>query len=98
MKKSIYESEFINEFDNYNRSENFSRAGRKALFGYLQDLEESTGSEVELDIIALCGEYSEYENFEALQSDYTGIESMEELEDQTTVIMTNDEAFIIQNF
>jgi len=97
MKKIISENEFVQSFDEYNRSENFSRAGRIALFAYLENYEEETGEEMELDIIALCCEYTEYENLEELQGNYS-VESMEELEQNTSVIMIDSESFIIQDY
>ncbi len=97
MYKSISEFDFVDAFAKLDRDENFSYEGKKALFSYLEQLEEDTGKKIELDIIALCCEYSEYKNLEELQKDYD-IESMEELEEKTTVIMINDESFIIQEF
>ena len=95
MKKTISKSEFIKEFDEHNRGDNFSIQGREALFNYLESLEEDTGSEIELDIIAICCEYSEYDNFEELKKDYD-IEDMKELEENTSVIIINSDSFIIQ--
>lgn len=60
MKKTINFYEFEQEFIGYNRGNNFSYAGKKALFDYLEDLESDTGKEIELDVIALCCEYTEY--------------------------------------
>jgi len=36
-----------------NRKTNFSYEGLEILFEYLEELEESTGEEIELDVIAL---------------------------------------------
>ena len=41
------------------RMDNFSREGLELLFEYLEEYEDSCGVEVELDVIALCCEYSE---------------------------------------
>ncbi len=100
MKQSINESQFIQAFDNMNRSNNFSYEGRQALFEYLEDYEASTGEEIELDIIALCCEYTEYESLEEFQKDYNkeDYESIEDIEDSTQVIHIDDESFIIQQF
>ena len=98
MKTTISKNEFVQMFNDYNRADNFTVAGREALYDYLTQLEEDCGMEIELDIIALCCEYSEYENLEELQANYTDIEDMEELEQNTTVIMIDDESFIIQDF
>jgi hypothetical protein len=52
-----------------------------------------------LDIVALCCDYTEYENLAELQKNYTDIKSMNELADNTMVItIPNSEAFIIQNY
>ncbi|HUX92461.1 MAG TPA: hypothetical protein VMV36_01550 [Ignavibacteriaceae bacterium] len=98
MKKSINKSEFRSEFTNYNRSKNFSYEGLGALFDFLEELEESTGTDQELDVIALCCDFTEYENLEELQQNYNDIETLEDLENNTTVIKVDDERFIIQNY
>lgn len=97
MKKTISQREFIDAFETMDRANNFSYEGRKALFDYLERLEEDTGTEMELDVIAICCDFTEYENFEELQNDYN-VEDMEELEQNTIVIHIDDESFIIQNY
>ncbi len=78
---------------------NFSYEGKKALFEYLENYEEETGEQIELDIVALCCEYTEYENFEDLQANYNDIKNMEDLEDHTQVIkVEGTERIIIQAF
>ncbi len=98
MKQTVNFSEFCDRFRDMNRNENFTYDGKRALFDYLEEYEESTGEEVELDIIALCCEYTEYENLKELQENYSDIESIEELRDHTTVIMIDDDRFIIQDY
>ena len=95
MKKTINQYDFSDAFEKMGRDNNFSYEGKKALFNYLEELEEGTGEEMELDVIAICCEYTEYENLEELQKDYD-VENIEELEQNTTVIMIDDESFIIQ--
>jgi len=99
MKKTINENDFIRAFEDMNRKENFSREGLCALFEYLEGYESDCGTEVELDVIALCCEYSEYENLAEFQKDYgKEYESMRDIEDATQVIKIDDESFIIQQF
>ena len=99
MKKSISKYEFIEEFKNMNREENFSYEGRLALFDYLEEYEEATGEEIELDIIALCCEYTEYENLEEFNDNYgKDCKSLEDIEYYTQVIPVTNERFIIQDF
>ena len=59
MKQTISKSAFIDEFRVVDRLENFSYEGRELLFDYIEELEDSTGEEYELDAIALCCEFSE---------------------------------------
>jgi uncharacterized alpha/beta hydrolase family protein len=65
MMQTIGFNQFVDAFHNMNRKENFSYDGLRALFDYLEEYEESTRKPYELDVIALCCEYTEYENLEA---------------------------------
>ena len=87
------------------RDTQFSDDGLDALFYYLEDVEHSTGEEIELDVIALCCDYNEYENLEAFRAAHgDGYETIEDIERDTTVIRINwgqydeDGAFIAQAF
>ena len=64
MKTTVTEHDFIKAFDTYHRSTNFSIQGRRALFDYLIELEDGTGEEMELDVIALCCDFAEYESLQ----------------------------------
>jgi len=105
MKQTINFSQFCDSFGGDYKN-NFSYEGKKAIFEYLENYEEQTGEEIELDIIAICCDYTEYEDLKELQNNYTDIETMEELEEQTQVIpiynLTSDgkksERFIIQDY
>ena len=97
MVKTLSFYDFERGFADVGRTNSFTYEGLKALFDYLESYEEETEIPIELDVIALCCEYTEYENFEELQKDYD-VESMEELENHTTVIMVNEERFIIQAY
>ncbi len=98
MKQTINEYDFTEAFRKI-RPNNFSYVGLKALFDYLEEYEESTGEEVELDVIALCCEYSEYTDLEEFQKAYSSdYESIEDIERETTVIRIDDDSFIIQDF
>jgi len=83
------------------RPDNFSYEGRKALYEYLEDLSEDIGEPIELDVIAICCEYSEYGSFEELKEYYHwhDFEDIESLGDYTTVIeIDGTERLIIQDF
>ena len=98
----MYDTVNFNQFNNWfekQRPDNFSYEGRFALFNYLEELEDDTGDKIEFDPIALCCEYSEYENFKEVQEHYDDIETLEDLKNRTAVIeIENSEKLIIQNF
>ena len=48
MKKTVYESDFIDAFQP-TRSDNFSYEGLQALFNYLIEYEDCTGEEIEIN-------------------------------------------------
>jgi len=101
MKQTITESEFIDSFGRMGRGNYFSYEGRRALFEFLTDYEDSTGEEIELDVISLCGDFEEYESALDAAEDYgwdtddeeTEAGALEFLRDNTTVI--NGDGFII---
>lgn len=84
MKTSINFSQFCDAFRDMDRNDNFSYAGKRALFDYLEQYEEDTGCAVELDIIALCCEYYE-QDLDGIVNDYsidvTGAEDNDEKAD-----------------
>ena len=86
MKQSINEYDFLKAFKEC-RPNIFSRAGLFALYDYLEQLEDDIGEEIELDVIALCSEYAEYDSFEEFQADYSeDYQTIGDIENDTTVI------------
>ena len=98
MKKTISFYDFRNEFISL-RPDNFSYEGLEALFNYFESLEEETGVEIELDVIGICCDYSEYASLEEFNRDYgEEFEEIEDIADVTELITINDERFIIRSF
>tara|TARA_R100001460_G_scaffold59449_1_gene99309 strand:- start:323 stop:622 length:300 start_codon:yes stop_codon:yes gene_type:complete len=99
MIRTINEYDFIDAFKKMGRIDNFSNSGLVALYEYLEMLEDDTGQEIELDVIALCCEYAEYDNLKEFQADYgEDYETIGDIESDTIVIMIDDDSFIIQQF
>ena len=102
MKTNVTFCDFCDGFRDHNRNENFSYDGKKALYDWLEGLEDDQGEEIELDVIVLCCEYAEYENLAEFQQEYsehnTTFETIADIEDETCVIMIDDKSFIIQQF
>lgn len=58
MKTTVYEHEFYRAFEEC-RPTNFSREGLSILWSYFEELEDSIGEEIELDVIGICCDFTE---------------------------------------
>ena len=83
MKTNVNLSDFRDAFQSHDRK-NFSYAGLEALYNWLIDIEEDSGEEWELDVIALCCEYSEHETALDCAREY-GYEEVVDLEPHGSV-------------
>lgn len=98
MKIVINEQAFIDTFQKF-RPNQFTYEGLTALFEYLEEFEDATGEEIELDVIGLCCDYCEYDNLKEFQNEYgKEYETIEDIENETIVIPINEESFIIAVF
>jgi len=102
MYKEITSTDFCDWFlNNETYKNNFSFRGLKFLYMHLTNLEEDTGNKIEFDPVAICCEYSEYDNLQSVIENYnsTDIQTMEDLKDHTQVIeINNSDRIIIQDF
>ena len=100
MIDTITKYSFQDAFHKMGRKDQFSYKGLDALFDYFEMLEEDTDQQIELDVIAICCEYSEYDSLKDFQNDYGDeYESLEDIENNTTLIKIEDtEGFIVQQF
>ena len=101
MKTEINFYEFESWF-NEHRPNNFSHSGLRALFDWLESYEEETGEHIHFDPIALCCEYTEYDDLKEFQGDYTAeeyqVDDYKKLDYFTQVIPIDKESFIILAF
>ena len=97
--KTLNVHDFRQAFIDYNRGEQFTYDALTALFEWLEELAEDTGTPYELDVIALCCEFTEYEDLEEIQANYssTKLDNRDDLQDHTAVIEF-DGGIIIQDF
>lgn len=106
MKTTVSRYDFERAFADANRKENFSYEGLGLLFDYLEELEADTGQELELDVIALCCEYSEDDWADLADShgieyenDADGLDAVREyLEKNTTVVGETSSGFVYACF
>jgi hypothetical protein len=106
MKTTVNLYEFRDHFKKM-RPDNFTYEGLEILFNYLEEYEQSTGDELELDVIALCCDYSEDSLSNIVDSysiDLEGEDDHEQaikdyLENETTLVgITKNGNFIYQVF
>lgn len=91
MHKRIYLSDFMEAFDDHGRNDQFSPAALEAL--------------IELDVIAICCTFTEYESPQACAEDmFLDINGMENkdiislLQEHTIVIPLKSGGIVIQNY
>ena len=97
MKKSVSITDFMDAFEKM-RPANFTYEGLECLYNYLIDYERDTDTEIELDVIALCCDYSEYKDLDEYKQNYSSINSIKDIKDATTFIPIFKTArFITQN-
>ena len=86
MKKSVYLSDFRDAFHNAGRGEQFSYEGLGLIFEYIEQYEQDTGEESELDVIALCCEITEEDYTDTASTHDIDIDGLDEFEAMEAVI------------
>ncbi len=99
MFQSVNFSSFCDSFRNLDRQDQFTYAGKRVLFDYLEQYEEDTGETIELDVIALCCEYMESTVDESIR-DYSIDTSVDDdvyqwLDERTSVCGVTDSGTIV---
>lgn len=102
MFQSINLHEFRDAFRIYNRTESFSYEGLEVLFDWVEELESSTGEQIELDVIGFCGDFNELDLEEINQYYGQSFQTLDEaeawLEEQTSVAGKTDNSIVFQAF
>ena len=106
MHISVNSSMFADAFRRMGRENQFSREALEALFNYLEDYEQDTGEDLELDVIGLCCDFTEYENAigaaadygftsELEADDYEDVESYEDAKEEEALDWLQDRTIVI---
>ena len=74
--QTVNEHQFIDAFKTWDTyKNNFSYEGLKALYEELEQVAECMDNgTVELDVVAICCDYSEFENFKDFQEQYSNLD------------------------
>jgi len=62
MKQTVDQYTFEQAFRVADRFDQFGYDALKALFDYIEEYEDSCGTEIELDVIAICCEFTQYDS------------------------------------
>ena len=97
MYSIINEYDFTHAFKTSNRSDEFSYHALQALYEWLEEVYCTDDYGVELDVVALCCEWTQYKSIEEYNEAYeTEYESYQELEEANVceVIHVEGDEFI----
>ena len=93
IEQTVTESDFRDAFQAI-RSDNFSYEGLTALYEYLWDLSEDIGEDIELDVIALCCNFTEY-NEEEAREEFDIDPDIEDWQDEVPDAIASGDDFVI---
>ena len=110
MKTTVSQYDFTEAFRTMGRGDQFSYEALKLLFDWFEDMDESCDTETELDVIAICCEFTE-DTWEAIADSYSidtsdcedddeSKQAVEEylLENTSLVGVLNDGSMVYQDF
>jgi len=102
ITKNVNWWDFRNSFKD-SRADSFSSEGLYALYNYFNDLSEDIGEDIELDVIAICCDFTEYDSLEEALEQYDDINTYDQLEQHTSILnismfFDNHKGIIIQAF
>lgn len=86
MKQSVNFSAFVDAFKAYDRYDAYGYEALKVIFDYLEQYEDETGQEIELDVIAICCDYNA-ENYTDIAQNYSiDLDGLDDDEAKSAVI------------
>ena len=98
MKQTKNVHDFLRAFELHNRT-NFSRDALRNMFEAFEEFEHDAEEEIELDVIGICCDFSEYDSLEDYNEQQgREVEDMEELHDEGHFLCQVDEnGFVLWN-
>lgn len=107
MKSRVTWYSFADAFKACGRESQFSRPALMVLFDHLEDLEDQSGTQIELDVVGLGCDFSEYDSaldaartygYQLTPGDSDGA-PLEWLQERTTVLtVPHQYNVVVQNF
>lgn len=100
-------SDFRDAFRAAGRKDQFSYDGLRVIFDYMEDLEDSIGEPIELDVVAICCDYAEMTPEEIIEAYSIPYDAAEDdlwetvrcfLEDRTSIVGETNDTFVFAQF
>tara|TARA_R100000781_G_scaffold27667_1_gene20563 strand:- start:95 stop:427 length:333 start_codon:yes stop_codon:yes gene_type:complete len=98
----LNQTQFIGKFTSGSKmiAEQFSIRALECLYLYLEEMTDSTGEDIELDVVSICVEWAEYDSLEECLADYSETfqkenTTIEKLREHTTVLEIEDSKGIV---
>lgn len=108
MKQTLNQESFVQAFEDMFRDKQFSRRALISLYEYFDQYEHDTGEQIELDVIAICCEYSEETAAEIAGQYSIDTEGLDEtdvvnavrtyLHENTLIVSEDEDVFVYQQF
>lgn len=102
MFSKINQAQFIDEFRQYGRQNQFSHGALVALFNHLEEMEELRGEELQLDVIALCCGFAEYATLDEYNKEHNKDAdpvTMDDIDSSTPVVYIGKTgSFLIEQY
>ena len=105
MKQTVYLSDFRDAFQKMDRTNQFSYECLEWLFDHCEELERDLGEDYELDVIALCCDFTQ-STYEDINNDYElelnddnlhkGV--IDYLEENTSIVNYDNATVLFQQF
>ena len=87
MKQTVYFQDFVDAFRRFDRYNAFGYEGLRIIFDYLQDYEDSSGEEIELDVIAICCDYNMMHYADIARDYQINLDGLDEEAEQKQAVM-----------
>ncbi len=105
MKQTVYLNDFRDAFHKMERANQFSYEGLEWLFDHCEELERDLGEDYELDVVALCCDFTQ-STYEDINRDYNldlNDDNLHEgvidyLEENTSIVNYDDATVLFQQF
>jgi hypothetical protein len=114
MHTQVDRGYFHDSFRRFDRKDQFSHEARNLLFDYYEELEESGGEPIELDVVGICCDWCEYASASEACAEYSDgpekpeeeefdeedfeAECLEYLQDRTTVLELGNGGVVVLAF